>query len=64
MDMITGYKGNAPKPSQIFGNAGIGYMRRYGATEDHLAKIAEKNHRHSSKNPYSQFKDIYTLEQI
>ncbi|ORZ00571.1 thiolase-like protein [Syncephalastrum racemosum] len=53
--------GNAP---QIFGNAGIGYMEKYGATEKHLAKIAEKNHRHSAKNPYSQFRDIYTLEQI
>ncbi|KAI9278546.1 thiolase-like protein [Phascolomyces articulosus] len=53
--------GNAP---QIFGNAGIGYMEKYGATEKHLAKIAEKNHRHSAKNPYSQFRDIYTLEQV
>lgn len=44
--------GNAP---QIFGNAGLGYMAKYGATEEHLAKIAEKNHRHSAKNPYSQF---------
>ncbi|KAI7849329.1 thiolase-like protein [Circinella umbellata] len=58
------YKGNAPRAPQIFGNAGVEYMRRYGATEDHLAKIAEKNHRHSSKNPYSQFRDIYTLDQI
>ncbi|KAG0166318.1 sterol carrier protein 2 [Apophysomyces sp. BC1034] len=54
----------APNAAQIFGNAGIEYMKRYGATEKHLAKIAEKNHRHSSKNPYSQFRDIYTLEQI
>ncbi|KAI9314067.1 thiolase-like protein [Dichotomocladium elegans] len=53
--------GNAP---QIFGNAGIGYMEKYGATERHMAKIAEKNHRHSAKNPYSQFRDVYTLEQI
>ena len=58
------YKGNAPRAPQIFGNAGVEYMRRYGATADHLAKIAEKNHRHSSKNPYSQFRDIYTLDQI
>ncbi|KAI9493135.1 thiolase-like protein [Zychaea mexicana] len=66
-DLMTeqiGYKGNAPRAPQIFGNAGMEYMRRYGATDDHLAKIAEKNHRHSSKNPYSQFRDIYTLEQI
>ncbi|KAI9313027.1 thiolase-like protein [Dichotomocladium elegans] len=55
---------NAPGAAQIFGNAGSAYMERYGATADHMAKIAEKNHRHSSLNPYSQFRDVYTLEQI
>lgn len=59
-----GFEPKAPGAAQIFGNAGIGYMEKYGATEDHLAKIAEKNHRHSSKNPYSQFRDIYTLDQV
>ncbi|KAI8145011.1 thiolase-like protein [Fennellomyces sp. T-0311] len=64
MTQQVGYNNNAPRAPQIFGNAGIEYMRRYGATDDHLAKIAEKNHRHSAKNPYSQFRDIYTLDQI
>ncbi|KAI8991297.1 thiolase-like protein [Mycotypha africana] len=59
-----GFEPKAPAAAQIFGNAGIAYMEKYGATAQHLAKIAEKNHRHSSKNPYSQFQDIYTLEQI
>lgn len=40
------YEGKAPRNPQIFGNAGIEYIRRYGAHPDHLAKIAEKNHRH------------------
>ncbi|KAI8144672.1 thiolase-like protein [Fennellomyces sp. T-0311] len=71
MDHVTmvmagekGFEPKAPGAAQIFGNAGIGYMEKYGATEEHLAKIAEKNHRHSSKNPYSQFRDIYTLDQV
>ncbi|KAI9028807.1 thiolase-like protein [Phycomyces nitens] len=54
----------APYAAQIFGNAGLAYMERYGATPRHLAKIAEKNHRHSSNNPYSQFQTIYTLDEI
>lgn len=29
-----------------------------------FAKIGEKNHRHSANNPYSQFRDVYTLDQI
>ncbi|RKP27810.1 thiolase-like protein [Syncephalis pseudoplumigaleata] len=53
-----------PPAAQIFGNAGIEYCEKYGATADHMAKIGEKNHRHSAKNPYSQFRDIYTLEQV
>ncbi|CDH52078.1 sterol carrier protein 2 [Lichtheimia corymbifera JMRC:FSU:9682] len=59
-----GFEPKAPGAAQIFGNAGIGYMEKYGATEEHMAKIAEKNHRHSSLNPYSQFRDVYTLDQI
>ncbi|KAI8393573.1 thiolase-like protein [Radiomyces spectabilis] len=60
----VGFDPKAPPAAQIFGNAGIAYCEKYGATPQHLAKIAEKNHRHSAKNPYSQFRDIYTLEQI
>lgn len=29
-----------------------------------FAEIARINHAHSAKNPYSQFQDVYTLEQI
>ena len=46
----------------LFGNAGREHMERYGTKPEHFAKIAEKNHRHSVNNPYSQFKDEYTLE--
>ncbi|KAI9276422.1 thiolase-like protein [Sporodiniella umbellata] len=59
-----GFEPKAPMAAQIFGNAGIAYMERYGATAKHMAKIAEKNHRHSSLNPYSQFRDVYSLKQI
>lgn len=54
----------APFAPQIFGNAAIEHMKKYGTTEDHLAKIAYKNHLHSVNNPYSQFRDFYTLDQI
>ncbi|CAG8488442.1 2502_t:CDS:2 [Racocetra persica] len=55
---------SSPITAQIFGNAGLEYCEKYGATAEHMAKISEKNHRHSAKYPYSQFRDIYTLEQI
>jgi sterol carrier protein 2 len=54
----------APPAAQFFGNAGREHMERYGTTAEQLAKIAHKNHTHSVNNPYSQFRDEYTLEQI
>lgn len=57
---ITG----APIAAQLFGNAGIEHMKKYGTKPEHFAKIAHKNHKHSTNNPYSQFQDEYTFEQI
>ena len=56
--------GTAPVAPQFFGNAGREHMERYGTTADHFAKIGWKNHKHSVNNPYSQFRDEYSLEQI
>ena len=55
---------NAPFAPQMFGNAGREHMERYGSRPEQFAKIAEKNHRHSANNPYSQFRTIYSLEEI
>jgi len=54
----------APPAPQFFGNAGREHMDRYGTTREQFAKIGHKNHKHSVNNPYSQFQDEYTLEQI
>ncbi len=37
---------------------------RHGATAEDFGEIARINHAHSVNNPYSQFHDVYTLEQI
>jgi len=54
----------APFAPQMFGNAGREHMEKYGTTKEQFAKIAEKNHRHSVNNPYSQFRDVYTLQDV
>lgn len=54
----------APMAAQMFGAAGIEHMSKYGTKPEHLAKIAQKNHRHSVNNPNSQFRDEHTLAQI
>ncbi|RMD44824.1 hypothetical protein DV735_g284, partial [Chaetothyriales sp. CBS 134920] len=54
----------APGAAQIFGNAGLEYIEKHGAAAEDYAEIARVNHEHSKRNPYSQFSDEYTLEQI
>ncbi|KAJ4392401.1 hypothetical protein N0V85_007084 [Neurospora sp. IMI 360204] len=54
----------APGAAQMFGNAGREYMEKYGAKSEDFAEIARINHAHSVNNPYSQFQDVYTLDQI
>ncbi|MFJ6750615.1 MULTISPECIES: lipid-transfer protein [unclassified Streptomyces] len=54
----------SPPTAQIFGNAAREHMERHGTTEEQLAAVGAKNHRHSAHNPYAQFQDVYTVEEI
>ncbi|GAA3489742.1 lipid-transfer protein [Streptomyces cremeus] len=53
-----------PPTAQIFGNAAREHMERYGTTEAQLAAVGAKNHRHSVNNPYAQFRDPYTVDEV
>ncbi|KAI0056781.1 thiolase-like protein [Artomyces pyxidatus] len=55
---------HGPGAPRLFGNGAQEYFNRYGADVSHLAKIASKNHKHSLKNPYSQFRDGWSEEQV
>ncbi len=55
---------DAPPAPQLFGAAGREHMERFGSEPDHFAWIGWKNHKHSVNNPYAQFQDEYTLDQI
>src|SRR5262249_26522576 len=48
----------------VFGQAGMEHMRRYGTTQAQFAKIAVKNHKHSTRNPLSQYQVETPLEQV
>jgi acetyl-CoA acetyltransferase len=48
----------------MFGNAGREHMEKYGSKPEHYAWIGWKNHKHSVNNPYAQFQDEYTLDEI
>ena len=54
----------SPPAPQMFGNAGREHMERYGSQPDHYAWIGWKNHKHSVNNPYAQFQDEYSMDDI
>ncbi|KAK5110132.1 hypothetical protein LTR62_006266 [Meristemomyces frigidus] len=66
LDMMKATRGvtNSPGAAQMFGNAGREYMEKYGAKAEDFAEIARVNHEHSKRNPYSQFQQEYTLDEI
>ncbi|MGW4368799.1 lipid-transfer protein [Nocardia takedensis] len=53
-----------PPAPWMFGAAGREHMKLYGTTAEHFARIGHKNHLHSVNNPYSQFQDEYSLDDI
>ncbi|MFC0038498.1 lipid-transfer protein [Actinomadura rayongensis] len=56
--------GGEPLAPYMFGAAGREHMAKYGTTAEQFAEIGRKNHRHSVNNPYAQFQDEYSLDEI
>jgi acetyl-CoA acetyltransferase len=54
----------SPPAPQMFGNAGREHMERYGSAPEHYVWIGWKNHKHSVNNPFAQFQDEYSLEDV
>ncbi|UGT45789.1 lipid-transfer protein [Nocardia yamanashiensis] len=58
------YPWEMPPAAWMFAATARDYMSRYGLTAEQLAWIGYKNHKHSVNNPYSQFQDEYSLDDI
>jgi len=48
----------------VFGQAGVEHMRQYGTKLEHFAKISVKSHKHATKNPFSQYRNEVSLEDV
>jgi len=48
----------------VFAMAGMEYALEHGVTATHFAKVAQKNHAHSTLNPLAQYQKEFTLEEI
>jgi sterol carrier protein 2 len=55
---------HGPDAPRMFDNGAQEYFTKYGGGVEHLAKIASKNHKHSVNNPYSQFRDDWSVEKV
>lgn len=40
------------------------YMRKYGLTKEHFAKLAVKSHKNGALNPRAQFQEVVSLEEV
>jgi acetyl-CoA acetyltransferase len=62
-ESVEGILGSGLMPA-VFGQAGVEHMRQYGTTAEHFAKISVKNHKHSVKNPLSQYQIEVGLDDV
>ncbi len=62
-ESVEGILGSGLMPA-VFAQAGMEHMRKYGTKIEHFAKIAVKNHRHSTKNPLAQYPAELSLEHV
>jgi acetyl-CoA acyltransferase len=62
-ESVEGILGSGLMPA-VFGQAGVEHMRTYGTKAEHFAKVSVKNHKHSTKNPLSQYQNEVTLDDV
>lgn len=51
-------------PPAFFAMAAKAYMAETGTTPEMLAQVAVKNRRHASANPYAQYRDLITVQDV
>ena len=60
-------EGGKPKRSMfmdIYAASVRAHMQRYGTTKEQMAKVAVKSHKFGSLNPYAQYRNIMSLEEV
>ncbi len=62
-ESVEGILGSGLMPA-VFGQAGVEHMRQYGTTAEQFAKVSVKNHKHSTKNPLSQYQVEVSLPDV
>lgn len=63
-DGLASLSPTATNPVVKFALLARDYLRRHGLPAEAMARVAVKNHRNASLNPYAQFRKARTLEQV
>ena len=58
-----GLLGSGTMPS-VFSQWGVEHMHKYGTTFEDFARVAYKNHKNSVHNPYAQYQQEFSMEEI
>ncbi len=61
--ITEGILGSGTMPA-VFAHTGFEHMRKYGTTFEDFARVAYKNHKNSVHNPYAQYQQEFSLEEI
>ena len=61
--ITEGVLGSGTMPS-VFSQWGVDHMRKYGTTFEDFARVAYKNHKNSVHNPYAQYQQEFSMEEI
>ncbi len=64
MTAHQGYDPAAPRAAQLFGGAGMDYMKQYGIRADTFGRISVKARQHAARNPLAVFRQTLTLEEV
>ena len=64
MTAHQGYDPAAPRAAQLFGGAGMDYIKQYGIRADTFGRISVKARQHAARNPLAVFRQTLTLEEV
>ena len=48
----------------VYANFAKFHMKHFGSTQRQFAAVAAKNHQHSTRNPLSQYRDAYSVDDV
>src|SRR3546814_12789723 len=62
--LISDWSSDVCSSDLVFAQAGTEYALKHGVTAEQFAKVAVKNHLHSTLNPLAQYQKEFSLDEV